>query len=322
MPMSLNIEIITPAPRHSRLGNRVTAERYAALLRELKHDVTVTTEYSGATRDVIFALHARRVAESIQAAKGQAPLVLVLTGTDVYRDIHEFVSAQESLEAADAIVTLQELAINQLPARHRGKARAILQSTTAPSPLPAKSKRALDFCVVGHIRDEKDPLRAAAAARQLPADSRIRITQAGGILDNRYRDEVSREQAGNPRYRYVGELPHAKVMRLIARSHALILTSRMEGGANVIGEACVCNTPVISSDIDGSRGLLGEDYPGYFKVGDTQELAKLMARFEREAGYRRELQKRCKALKPGFKPQAEKAALAKLLHDLTKTGRA
>lgn len=318
----MNIEVITPAPRHSRLGNRVTAERYAGLLRELKHDVTVTTEYSGASRDVIFALHARRVAESIQAAKGQASLVLVLTGTDVYRDIHEFVSAQESLEAADAIVTLQELAINQLPARHRPKARAILQSTTAPNPLPAKSKRALDFCVVGHIRDEKDPLRAAAAARLLPAHSRIRITQAGGILDNRYLGELGKEEGGNPRYRYIGELPHAKVMRLLARSHALILTSRMEGGANVIGEACVCNTPVISSDIDGSRGLLGDDYPAYFQVGDTSALAKLMLRFERDAEFRRDLQRRCKALKPGFKPHAEKAALAQLIQDLTKTGRA
>jgi putative glycosyltransferase (TIGR04348 family) len=315
--MHLNIEIITPAPRHSRLGNRVTAERYAALLRELEHDVAVTTEFSGAQRDVIFALHARRVANSIQAAQGRAPLVLVLTGTDVYRDIHEFTSAQQSLEAANAIVTLQPLAINQLPARHRAKARAILQSTTAPNPLPGKSKRALDLCVVGHLRDEKDPLRAAAAARLLPADSRVRIIQAGGILDNRYKGELGKEEAANPRYRYMGELPHARVMRLIARSHALILTSRMEGGANVIGEACVSNTPVISSDIDGSRGVLGDDYPAYFKVGDTPALAKLMLRFERDAGFRKQLEALCRDLKPRFSPRAEQAALAQLLHEVT-----
>ncbi|MBZ0137078.1 MAG: TIGR04348 family glycosyltransferase [Planctomycetes bacterium] len=316
----MNIEIITPAPRHSRLGNRITADRYAGLLRALKHTVTVTTGYSGAKRDVIFALHARRMAKAIRAVNGSAPLVLVLTGTDVYRDIHEDAVARQSLDAADAIVTLQALAIHQLPARHRGKARAIPQSTRAPKPLPGKSKRALDMCVVGHLRPEKDPLRAAAAARLLPADSRIRIAQAGGILDNRYRDEVGKEEAANPRYRYIGELPHAKVMRLIARSHALVLTSRMEGGANVIGEACVCDTPVLSSNIDGSRGLLGDDYPGYFEFGDTAALAGLMERFERDAGFRRELQRRCKALKPAFRPQAERDALARLLRNLMKPG--
>lgn len=320
--MAMNIEIITPAPRHSRLGNRVTAERYAGLLRELKHDVAITNVFSGKARDVIFALHARRVADSIKSANGTAPLVLVLTGTDVYRDIHEHDPAQQSLELADAIVTLQELAIKQLPARHRGKARAILQSTRAPKTLPGKSKRALDMCVVGHVRDEKDPLRAALAARLLPSDSRIRITQAGGILDNHYKGELGKEQAANPRYRYVGELPHAKVMRLIAHCHALVLTSRMEGGANVIGEACVCDTPVLTSNIDGSRGLLGADYPGYFQVADTDALAKLMLRFERDAEFRRELQARCKELKSMFRPQAEKSELAQLLRDLTKTGRA
>ena len=319
--MTLNIEIITPAPRHSRLGNRVTAERWAKLLRELKHEVSVTNEFSGAMRDVVVALHARRVADSVQAAKGRAPLVLVLTGTDVYRDIHEDDSARESLELADVIVTLQPLAIRQLPKRLWGKTHSVLQSTVAPSHLPGKSTRALDMCVVGHIRDEKDPLRAAEASRLLPTNSRIRITQAGGILDNRYKGELGKEEQANPRYRYVGELPHAKVMRLIARSHALVLTSRMEGGANVIGEACVCNTPVISSNIDGSRGLLGDDYPGYFDVGDTSALARLMQRFERDADFRRQLQRRCKALKSDFKPQAEKNALAELLANLTKTGR-
>lgn len=316
MPDSRNIEIVTPAPRYSRKGNRISAERWARLLRELGHDVRVTTEYSGRRNDLTIALHARRLADAVCRASEAGPVVLVLTGTDVYGDIHSDRAAQESLDRADALVVLQDLAVNQLPERHRSKARTIFQSVDAPLKLPPKSKRHLNLCVVGHMRAVKDPMRAARAARGLPAESRIRVVHAGGIIDESYLGEVEREAAANPRYQYRGELPRARVLDLVARSHALVLTSQVEGGANVIGEACVCGTPVLASDIDGSRGLLGDDYPGCFPVGDTAALTALMQRFEKDDGFREGLIARCHKLAGRFRPDVERSALRKLVNEV------
>jgi integrase len=49
------------------------------------------------------------------------------------------------------------------------------------------------------------------------------------------------------------------------------LTAR--GGADAVSEAIACSVPVISSRISGSIGLLGEEYPGDFPVGDPRALS-------------------------------------------------
>ena len=48
----------------------------------------------------MLALHARRSHASIKAFPREKPLVVALTGTDVYRDIHQSAEARESLELA------------------------------------------------------------------------------------------------------------------------------------------------------------------------------------------------------------------------------
>lgn len=116
---------------------------------------------------------------------------------------------------------------------------------------------------------------------------------------------ASEHTANNPRYHWMGELPRWKALRILARSRLLVLTSRMEGGANVISEAIAASRPVISSRIPGSVGLLGPDYPGYFPVGDTRRLASLLSRAEQDDVFHDLLKARCRELAPLVDPARE-----------------
>jgi putative glycosyltransferase (TIGR04348 family) len=310
------ILIITPAPRGSRKGNRISAERWARLLRELGHDARVREHWDGRRCDAAFVLHARRCADDLREVRQRCPraaIILCLTGTDLYDDIHHDERARESLFIADALLVLQELAVRQLPPELHSRVHVVHQSVTPPASLPGKSVRHTDICVVGHVREVKDPLRAALAARELPPSSSVRVLLAGGVIEPHWQARIRREAASNPRFQYLGELPAAGAQRLIARSHALVVSSRLEGGANVISEACVLGTPILASRMDGNVGLLGPDYPGLFEVGDTGGLAALMRRLEVDPAFTARLAARCRKLAPRFSPARERQALKKLL---------
>jgi glycosyltransferase involved in cell wall biosynthesis len=121
------------------------------------------------------------------------------------------------------------------------------------------------------------------------------------------------EMRRNPRYRWLGGLSRRQVLALLSRSRLLILTSRSEGGANAVCEALAVGVPVVSSDIDGSRGLLGADYPGYFPVGDTAALRALLVRAERDPAFYDRLRRACARCAPLVAPARERAAIAALL---------
>ena len=128
--------MVTPAPPRSRKGNRVTALRWARILRELGHDVLVQQAYGGERCDLMVALHARRSYVSIKRFREkypELPLILALTGTDLYSDIHNDSSAQESLEMASRFIVLQAVGIDELPVRLRNKASVIYQSVKTPT---------------------------------------------------------------------------------------------------------------------------------------------------------------------------------------------
>jgi glycosyltransferase involved in cell wall biosynthesis len=100
----------------------------------------------------------------------------------------------------------------------------------------------------------------------------------------------------------------------------MVIASRMEGGANVIIEAVTCGVPVLASDISGNRGMLGEDYAGYFPVGDVQALAHLVERSATDRDFDALLRRQCAARAALFAPQAEQAALLDLLASLLTPG--
>lgn len=95
-----------------------------------------------------------------------------------------------------------------------------------------------------------------------------------------------------------------------------MLSSRLEGGANALAETIVAGTPVLASRIAGNIGMLGRAYPGYFKVGDTRGLARLLWRAESEADFLQELRSRVNELAANFAPERELAAWASLLGEV------
>lgn len=310
----MKISLVTPAPPASRAGNRATALRWAGLLGELGHEVEIATEYEGWAVDALVAIHAWRSSVSIAhfaRRHPERPIIVALAGTDVYRFLHSHrETVLHSLDLAGAIVGLHDLVGEALPERHRTKLEVVYQSAV---PLEGVSRTPLPECfetlVVGHLRDEKDPLRAAKAARLLPQNSRIAVEHLGRAHTPAWAERAASEMADNPRYHWRGEVAGDEVRVRLARARAMILSSIMEGGANVVSEAIVAGTPVLASAIPGSIGLLGRDYDGYFPTGDTAALAELMRRAEAEPGFLRHLAVQCAARASLFTPERESAGL-------------
>lgn len=323
----MKICLVTPASAGSWKGNRVTAERWAGLLSELGHRVGIVTEYQSDDCDLLIALHAFKSHSSIRKFRDAcptSPLVVGLTGTDLYGDIHTEPDAVESLRLATRLVLLQPLGKEMLPATVQNKARVIYQSVDSRQWTVGSEQRetvtslptTFTVCVVGHLRPVKDPFRTALAARLLPAASRIQVLHLGAALSEEFAEQARAEEGRNPRYHWLGEVPRNEALRTLSRCRLLCLTSESEGGANVISEAVVAGVPVICTHIAGSIGLLGEDYPGYFPVGDTQALANLLWRAETDAEFYNTLRDRCARLSPLFDPAREKESWEELLKEL------
>jgi glycosyltransferase involved in cell wall biosynthesis len=227
--------------------------------------------------------------------------------------------AQLALEFASRLVVLQPLALDELPECYLPKARVIYQSCEAPTVAAHPRKGLFEVCVLGHLRPVKDPFRTAWASRMMPAYSRLRVLHLGAALNPAMEKQVRRETAANPRYRWLGDLPRWKALRVLARSRLLVLTSVLEGGANAISEAIAVGVPVLSSAIPGSIGLLGPDYPGYFPVKNTEVLTILLQRAETDMRFYDSLRAWCRRLRPLVSPARERASWRRLLRELTAT---
>lgn len=314
----LRCVIVTPAPPGSRAGNRNTAVRWAGMLRELGVRVDIATTWRDGSHEMMIALHAKRSRSAMLAWRDhhpERPLVLALTGTDLYRDIPVDADAAASLDLADRLIVLQVAALDELTPAQRGMTSIMHQSETARGPWQAP-RRLTRFAVIGHLREEKDPLRAARALALLPDIPALRVVQAGGAMAPQWAHDAHALMQAEPRYRWLGELPHWRALRLLRGSHALIVSSRMEGGAHVVSEAIVHGVPVLASRIPGNVGLLGADYPGYFPLEDTPALASLMRRVHDDAAFLATLHAAVCARQPLFTPDTERAAWRKLLAGL------
>jgi len=318
----VKISLITPAGKQLKNGNRTTALRWAQLLRRAAHQVHVTNDYDGRAVDLLIALHAWHSAKAVQRYRVHAPkgpLVIGLSGTDV----NTFLKADRQItlsvmKAADALICLHDLIGDALPPPLWGRLHVVRQSATPLSVHRIPSKRHFDICVIGHLRDEKDPFRAALAARQLPNNSRLRVIHLGRATTAKYAKRAATEMARNTRYYWRGEVPGWRVRREFAKTHAMVISSIQEGGANVVSEALVAGVPVIASNIAGNIGLLGRDYPGYYAVGDTGALAKLLHQAETEPAFLDSLASHGRRLASLFTPVREQAALECIVNRVTR----
>lgn len=347
------VVIVTPAWAEANNGNWRTAQRWAQHL-AAKHTVVLmdvwpagraqrfgsqasarSEEQAGAmalSAQAMIALHARRSQASIEAwhrQHGTRGLAVVLTGTDLYRDLPgddgpASRAVERSLEAAQAVVVLQDHALQDLPADHRHKAQVIFQSVTTRKTLRKSDpmRHALRAVMVGHLREEKDPGTLQQAARLVNAGSAspgtppIRIAHLGAALEPHFEFEARATEAAVPHYRWLGECSHLPTRQRIQRAHVLVHTSRSEGGAHVIMEAICAGTPVLASRMAGNLGMLGGDYAGYFEVGDAAGLAAALRRFQCDAEFRATLHRQCAERAGLFTPAAEAKSLEALVAQL------
>ena len=257
---------------------------------------------------------------------------MALTGTDLYQDIpagnrH----ALESLELADRLLTLHARARLALPVQVRFKEALLYQSVCLPSASkqpPRTWQRfmgqcktqanitPLVICVIGHLRDVKDPLLTAQAALRLPKASRIQLLHLGAATSAVWKRRAIAEMSRNPRYHWLGSVSHQETVRILQLSDLLCLTSQLEGGANVMMEALACAKPILATRIEGSLGLLGTRYPGYFPVGNAVALTRLMNRFENQPAFRTILREHIQQLKDITRPSSELSVWQRLLDEI------
>jgi putative glycosyltransferase (TIGR04348 family) len=294
IPIPSSVAIISPALASANNGNWHTARRWARCLSGQAR-VRIELDWSGADDGMMIALHARRSAASIaryaEAYPGRS-LVLVLTGTDIYRDIRSDVDAQRSLALASRLVVLEPEGLHELGPEQAARTTVIRQSARVLKP-GVRCSRYFDMALVGHQRPEKDPLTAVRALLRVPAARPVRMFHIGGALDAKLAAEVATLGGRDPRYHWLGALSQAATRQRVKRCHLLLLPSLMEGGANVLIEAVSSGVPVIGSDVPGNRGMLGADYPGWFPVGDDAGLARLIQRSMEDPAYYATLSQRC-----------------------------
>jgi len=318
----VKISVITPEKKQAKSGNRTTALRWAGFLREAGHRVHIDTAYGGEAADLMVAIHAWRSADSMLRYRERfpdGPLVIGLGGTDVNTFLKSHPETTlRSMRMADALICLHDLIGEALPAPFRKKLHVVRQSAL-PLPGPRRpAKRNFDICVIGHLRDEKDPFRAALAVRRLPSASRLRVIHLGKAYSRDFTDQAIAEMAANPRYLWLGEVPAWRVRRELTKTRLMVISSTQEGGANVVSEAIVADVPIIASDIAGNLGLLGGDFPGYYPVGDEAALARLLERAETEPAFLDSLERHGRKLRPLFRPVHEGAALKRIVNSVAR----
>jgi putative glycosyltransferase (TIGR04348 family) len=309
--------IVTPGTREANNGNWRTARRWAQFLAGIATPI-VQTEWNGEPADIAIALHARRSAGSVvrlKSSRPATPVVLVISGTDLYRDLPVSAEARRTLELADRIVVLQEDALVHVPREHLGKCEVIFQSS--PRLATARKPRGrLDCVAVGHLREEKDPRTLWAAISLLDPRIPIRVRHIGAALDPALERGAREIMDRDSRYRWSGALPHGLARTAIRRAHLLVHPSTMEGGANVIAEAITAGTPVLASRVSGNIGMLGRNYPGYFAVGDAGGLARLLESCLEDAMALPGLRRACEERRSLFSPARERMAVRQLLRQL------
>lgn len=318
MPSSKSrVVIISPAVAEANNGNWRTAHRWHRFLSR-RHATRIAAEWSDGAEpaDLMIALHARRSAASLARfveTAPDAPTILVLTGTDVYRDIAIDADARRSIDLATRLVLLEPEGIERLPAASRAKTEVILQSSPTLAPR-SPDPRWFDLVMVAHLRDEKDPGTAWRAFEQVSrTDLSIRFLHVGRALEPHFEVEAAALRARNPRFRWLGALSHALTRQQIRRARALVISSVMEGGAHVIGEAITSGVPVIASAIPGNVGLLGRSYAGTFPVGDSHTLAMLIERVRRSPDFLALLERQCAERAALFRPEHERERLITLV---------
>lgn len=310
--------VLDPSPPGVHGGNRVTALRWARVLRGEGWRVRVRGTWDAEPAELLVVLHALKGAASVRRwreRRGDAPLVVALTGTD-FEAGADRTAALASLRSADAVVVLFEGAGGALRAALDRPVHVVPQSFRGCDEPPPPVEAGVVLALLANLRPVKDPLLAPRALALRPSLAGVRLDVAGSVLDEASGAAMQAAAEHDERVRWLGPLRRREALAVLTRSHALLCTSRHEGGAGAVGEALAFGRAVLSTDLPACRALLGADHPGLFPVGDAEALAWRIERFVADAGYRDRLTAASRARADRVSPARERAAWRALLDEL------
>ena len=227
----MQILIASPYPLDSPKGNSITALRIERLLKQAGHQASAVHGTLTAGADAMIALHATKTYPLSAAFKQQhpgKPLILYLTGTDLYRDLLEKKSdCLNAMELADILVVSQPASLSSIPAQYQQKSRVVRASIMLPeledvSPPPQPS-----FALVAHLRPVKNPFLLNRALEQLHALP-LHAYTLGSALDEKMIEDAHSWQAKDPRFRWLDNVPYPQALSWISQVTATINSSHLE----------------------------------------------------------------------------------------------
>jgi glycosyltransferase involved in cell wall biosynthesis len=235
------------------------------------------------------------VAAARLAPRGRVPILATFHG--VRRE--EYRRAALVLRAASLVVCVSKDLVDGLAAAGlpRERMRLIRNAVPLPKPLTAAMEGAIDrefalgdgpvVSLVGRLVEQKAPdrfLDAAARVANDQPDCRFLIVGDGPLRPSL--EAQARLLGLTDRVRFTGVRADAR--ELIARSDVVVFSSEWEGMPVVALEALAAAAPVVSTDVEGMRELLGTG-AGAVVDQEASSLAKEIAGLVRDPGRRAEM---------------------------------
>jgi len=309
--------IVSPVAQRAHDGVAVTAERWRQWLEPVA-DVAVAPEWTGASDDILIALHAGGSAESVARfahAHPRRPLALVLTGSDVARDIDTHPSACAALSHATHLIVRQPGAMARLGDSQQARAR-LIEPSAPRRVMRNKARTRFDVALAAPLCAESDPMTLFNAIRALPPESPVRLLHMGTACHEELAEAARQTQARHKQYQWLGEPQPYDMRRWIARARTVVHCDVVDGAALAVVDAVCSHVPVLASRLPVHEGLLGSDYEGFFEPGDARALAELLQRVSSDEPFLRMLARHCEAQAARFAPEVEGAAVRNLLHEM------
>lgn len=197
------------------------------------------------------------------------PLVVTARGSDITQFAADYAAPRRMIRwaarQAQAIVTVcGSLKADLVALGSDGGKIAVLRNGVDLSgfvpidPVLARAKLGIArgtrvLASVGHLIPRKGHALVIEALAALP-DTTLLV--AGSGPDLAMLEALAARLGVADRVRFLGQLKHAELPLVYSASDALVLASSNEGWANVLLEAMACGTPVVATDVGGSREVV------------------------------------------------------------------
>lgn len=278
----MDILILCPIINALETGLYTTARRWETIFRQLGHNVRIASPSDAVTEtDILVALNPVRCSSYLEDLPlSETPLIVVLTGTDIYNELKKKPNFYRHLESARVLIGLHPGITEEVPERYRSKLRVIVQSAPNQKSRPQNNILYGQAIFIANLRYFKRPMTVFAAACALNENVNINITHIGDIVDDEYHFWSQPEfHKTVPRYNWLGAKTREDTASALASSDVMLIASSTEGGSNVQSEAISAGVPIISSRNRCVESLLGSDYPGLFDTDNHHQLACLIEKF-------------------------------------------